>query len=61
MCRLLQRFLPALTGYDAALRVKIEEDIVPAVRSKPLLDSNGPIVIAAGMADENGAHDPTSL
>ena len=33
--RLLQRLLPTLAGRDAALGIKIEEDVVPAVRGEP--------------------------
>ena len=53
---LLQRFLPALAGNDAALGVEVEEDVVPAVRGEPIADLDGLVVVAARMTDEKARH-----
>jgi hypothetical protein len=53
---LLQGFLPALTGRDAALGVEIEEDVIPAVLREPVADLDRLVVIPARMADEKARH-----
>ena len=46
LCRLLQSVFPALAGHNAALRVEIEEDIVPAVFREPVTDLDSLVVVA---------------
>jgi hypothetical protein len=57
MRRLLQSFFPALSGDDAALGIKIEEDVLPAICGKPVADLGGLFVVPARMADEDAGHD----
>src|SRR5262245_26298009 len=49
--------LPALAVYDASLSVKIEEDIIPAVRGKPVANLDSLVVIRTRMTDEEARHD----
>ena len=53
---LLQRFLPALAGDDAALGIEIEEDVVPAILRQPVADPDGLVAVGARMADEKARH-----
>src|SRR5271165_1437496 len=55
---LLQRFLPALAGRNAALGVEIEEDVLPAVLCEPVADLDGLVVVEARMTDEKARHRP---
>src|SRR5215469_8750805 len=56
MGSLLQGFLPALAGDDAALGVEVEENVVPAVRGEPSADLDGFVVVAARVTDEKARH-----
>jgi hypothetical protein len=53
---LLQGFLPALAGDDAALGVEVEEDVIPAVRGEPIADLDSLVVVTARMTDEKARH-----
>ena len=55
---LLQGFLPALAGDDAALGVEVEENVVPAVGSEPIADLDSLVVVSARMTDEKTRHRP---
>jgi hypothetical protein len=56
MCCLLQCFLPALPGDNSALRVKIEQYVLPTVFDKPVSDLPGFLIVVARMADEDAGH-----
>jgi hypothetical protein len=41
----LNGLLAALARHNAALRVKIDENVVPAVRREPVVDLNGLVAV----------------
>jgi hypothetical protein len=53
---LVQRPLPALARRDAAIRVEIEEDVVPAFAREPIAQSDGLEIVVGGMAEEDAGH-----
>src|SRR5262249_27675029 len=60
-CRIGKSALPFLAGGYSPLRIEIEKDIVrlaPAFGNQPVAQSDRPIVVAAGMADEKSRHYP---
>jgi hypothetical protein len=48
----LQFPLPALAGLDAALRVKVEEKVVPPLLDEPIVDGDGLGLVGARMAQK---------
>ena len=53
----MEATLPALAGGNAAGRIEIEEEIVPAFRRQPVAESNRLGIVMAGMADKDAGHD----
>lgn len=58
-CR-FQRVLPALTRRETVGRIKVEENIVPAVGLEPIAQLNGVRVVSARMANEYPRHEAPS-
>jgi hypothetical protein len=52
----LQCGLPSLPGLEPALRIEIEEHIVPTHAFQPVAQGDGFSTIEARMADENAGH-----
>ena len=59
LARLLQLLLPALAGGEPMLGVEVEEGVAPALLAQPVADPDRPVVVPAGMADEQYAHGST--
>ena len=53
---LVEAPLPALAGGDAARRVEVEEEVVPAFRRQPVAKRDRLRVVAAGMTEEDARH-----
>src|ERR1700686_2498507 len=54
--RRVQRALPALARSDAANRVEIEKDVVPADGSEPVAERDRLEIVPARMAEKNARH-----
>jgi hypothetical protein len=53
--RIFKRSCPALAGDDAALGIEVEEDVLlaaPAFADQPSLQRERPVIVSAGMTDE---------
>src|SRR5579863_3512643 len=54
--RRMQRALPSLAGGDAALRIEIEENVVPSFRGEPGAQRHRLEIVLAGMTEEDARH-----
>src|SRR5581483_4519892 len=54
--RFVQGALPAFAGNDPAVRIDVEERVLPALAFEPVAQRNGFDVVGAGMAQENSRH-----